>query len=49
VDRFFSRNILHDRFIRGVNQYGAEMLLLVTREPLGRVAGMRMQEFTDRR
>lgn len=42
-------NVLHDRFIRGVHQYGAEMLLLVTREPLSRAAGMRMQEFADKR
>jgi hypothetical protein len=42
-------NVLHDRFVRGVSQYGAEMLLLVTREPLTRAAGMRIQEFSDKR
>jgi hypothetical protein len=41
-------NTLHERFIRGVNQYSAEMLLLVTNEPLSRQAGMRIAEFTDK-
>jgi hypothetical protein len=47
IDRSWIQ-VLHDRFVRGAQQYSAEMLMFITKEPLSRAAGMRMQDFTDK-